>query len=192
MSSNKKYSDKKNSQRENSQKKDSNKNKNNPSTLSSKNPPLHSFEVEEISYKNSLIEEIIELFNDIDSSIIRDTFTKLYYIKGCGVFTSQEMISTKMFLIELKDNELVPTQIFYQFLEEHTQHILEITSSKWVQEWLYSKDIPIEFGVKKSQLEPNTYYIVTFEGRVVGIGQVEENKKFLKNWYNISAYLFEE
>ena len=170
----------------------SNKKKNNQPSLSSKNSPLHSFEVQEISYKNSLIEEIIELFNDIDSSIIKDIFTKLYHIKGGGVFTSQEMISTKMYLIELKDNELVPTQIFYQFLEKHTKYVLEITSSKWVQEWLYSKDIPIEFGVKKSHLEPSAYYIVKFEGRVVGIGQVEENKKFLKNWYNISAYLFEE
>ncbi|MFT4243896.1 MAG: hypothetical protein ACMXYB_00385 [Candidatus Woesearchaeota archaeon] len=166
--------------------------KNKLSSSNPKNSPLHSFKVEEISYKNSLIEEIIELFNDIDSLIVKDTFTKLYHIKGAGFFTSQEMISRNMYLIELKDNELVPTQIFYQFLEEQTKHILEITSSKWVQEWLYSKDIPVEFGVKKSQLESNAYYIVKFEGRVVGIGQVEENKKFLKNWYNISAYLFEE
>ena len=180
------------SHKKNSDKRVSNKKKNIEPCSNPKNPTLHSFEVEDISYKNSLIEEIIDLFDDIDNSIVKDTFTKLYHIKGVGVFTSQEMISTNMFLIELKDNELVPTQIFYQFLEKHTKYILEIASSKWVQEWLYSKDIPIEFGVKKSHLEPNAYYIVTFEGRVVGIGQVEENKKFLKNWYNISAYLFEE
>lgn len=182
MSSNKKIS----------HKGSSNKKKNIESSSNSKNSPLHSFEIQEISYKNSSIEEIIELFNDIDTLIVKDTFTKLYHFKGAGVFTSQEMISTNMYLIELKDNELVPTQIFYQFLQKHTKYIVEITSSKWVQEWLYSKDIPVEFGVKKFHLEPNMYYIVKFEGRVVGIGQMEENKKFLKNWYNISAYLFEE
>ncbi|MCH8519881.1 MAG: hypothetical protein LAT82_03955 [Nanoarchaeota archaeon] len=153
---------------------------------------LHSFQVEKKSFEECEIKEIIELFEEVDFEKIKEYFKDLYYIKGVGVFTTQEMFSHTMFLIELKQ-ELIPTQVFYQFLKEQQGiQTLQITSSKWIQEWLYSKDIPIEFGVKKSQLiHPNKYYLVEFEQRIVGIGQVEENKKFLKNWYNISTYLFE-
>ncbi|MFP4401767.1 MAG: hypothetical protein ACLFPL_00910 [Candidatus Nanoarchaeia archaeon] len=148
-----------------------------------------------ISFKSTPLCEICENFS-IPQEITQSYFSTLYLIQGVGVCLSKQLISHNLMLIELK-GELVPTQFFYSWLKEHisTNQLLTLQSQKWCNEWLYSKDVPLEFGVTKASkknITSNNWYLVFFYNRVVGIGEVEEDKKFLKNWYNISAYLFEE
>lgn len=151
----------------------------------------NNFEYQEFEFENSTIQTLCQ-FLEIDSKIIKQQFSHLYYIKGFGVSTSKTLISHNLVLIELKDEELVPTQFFYDFLLKNTQNILEISTIKWVNEFLYNKDIPIEHAFKGLKVERLKGYILMFERKIIGVGRSDNNSKFMLNISNISSFLFEE
>lgn len=143
-----------------------------------------------VSYEETILAEILFPFEDISKQAIEELTNDLYYIQGIGLSRSQQLISHQLLCIELQ-GELVPTQFLFSFIKKHSNKQLVLKSKKWVNEWLYSKDIPLEFAVEKKDIEKYSYYLVLYYDQVVGIGQVDENKRFLKNWNNISTYLFE-
>jgi hypothetical protein len=149
-----------------------------------------------VSVEETPIFEICKHFSIPQEAILKK-FSELYYFEGIGVCLTQKLISHNLVCIEQRKKELVPTQFFYDWLENQlfTSDKITLQSTKWCNEWLYSKDIPVEFGVTKDSkkyISANKWYLIYFYKRVVGVGEVEENLKFLKNWHNISSYLFEE
>lgn len=146
--------------------------------------------IEKIKYEDTILFDIISQFSDISQDLILQLTKELYYIKGIGISTTREVISQNLLCIELR-NELVPTQFLYLFILNNSAKQLSLKSTKWVNEWLYKKDVPIQFALEKSNMLASNYYIITYHNQVVGIGEVDEQKRFLKNWHNISTYLFE-
>lgn len=146
--------------------------------------------VEKIAYKDTILFEILPKFEDISQELISQLTKELYYIKGIGISTTKELISHNLLCIELRGN-LIPTQFLYSFIQQHSKKQLFLKSTKWVNEWLYDKDVPSQFALDKQNILSNNYYLILYQNQVVGIGEVDEQKRFLKNWYNISKYLFE-
>ena len=146
--------------------------------------------IEKVTYENTILFDILPKFEDISKDLICELTKELYYIKGVGISTTKEVISQNLLCIELRD-ELIPTQFLYLFIQQHSKKQVILKSSKWVNEWLYTKDVPIQFALERVNITANNHYLILFHNQVVGIGKVDEDKRFLKNWHNISNYLFE-
>lgn len=132
---------------------------------------------------------------EIDSNNLN--FKELFYIKNVGLFISKEFLSHQLFLIELEKNQFTPTSFCYDFLKKkiNESQNIQLSTIKWTNEFLYSKDIPIEHGIlniDKKKLNELSYYLIEFNQSIIGIGRIEKGKKFLLNIENISTYLFEE
>lgn len=151
----------------------------------------------QFKYENSIIEKYCNQFN-ISEKIINQKFNNLCYFKGIGVSNSQKLISNNLFLIELvdknKDKQLVPTQFFYEFLENQIEsnQKLTIPSLKWLNEFLYGKDLPIQHTFRNQKVEKDVTYLLYFENTIVGVGKADRNNNFIFNLENISSFLFEE
>ena len=148
-----------------------------------------SLQYKKIEFSKSPLQQLFKLF-----LIEEDTleFKELYYVKGIGYFTSKECLSHQLFLIELKENT-VPTSFCYDFFKKTLlkEKIVEVSTLKWVNEFLYNKDIPIAHSFKHQEFEKNECYVLQFENEIIGIGRCDLKKKFMLNIENVSSYLFE-
>lgn len=105
--------------------------------------------------------------------------------------TKKNVYSGNIFFIELK-GKLLPTNFFFDFIASSTKNIVELANEKSALNFTYGKDIfPDQISSPQIDFIDKMFYLVVFEGNILGYSSFEKKKNRFTNKMNIGEYLRE-
>lgn len=102
----------------------------------------------------------------------------------------QNVYSEGLIFVQLK--RLLPSKFLLKFLFQNSKNIVEIKTEKQALNFVYGKHLDIGSITFNGTFVPKKFYLVQFEGNVLGYINYDSNEKYqLRNEMNIGEYLKE-